>query len=293
MSDFENALAAGTRELYADAELYEHEFRHRRKDLTWYRRLAKHIDSGSGGEGGIRILELGSGSGRLLLPLVRDGHTVWGIDRSLAMLRRCQARLRYLNAQARARVHILQGDFRELPLGDKLPGRFPLIICPFNSFMHLYTRQDVERCLGEVRRLLAEDGLFAFDIIHPDPAWLGRDPTKRFARTRVRHPKTGEPLLYSTSHIYDPATQIAWIQIYYEADPSRPGRRAALKSAPARVIRLTQRVFFPAEIDALLHYNGFEVVHHAGRFDGGSAQELDGALLSPVSAEQVICARMR
>lgn len=283
MSEYEAALLAGTSEHYEDAALYDHEYRRRRDDVRWYRRLAAELG------GPLHILELGCGSGRLLLPLCRDGHTVIGVDRSAAMLRQCQARLSRFNTRARARVHIIQGDFRCLPLADLADARFPLVICPFNAFLHLYTREDVERFLAEVKRLLAPGGLFAFDIVHPDPAWLARDPSRRFARTRFRHPVTGERLVYSTSQFYDPATQIMWIRLYYE--PQLDGASAAEAAAhPAsRVVTITQRLFFPAEIEALLHYAGFQVVRHAGGF----AEAPDGEPLTPVSAEQVICARVR
>ena len=37
---------------------------------------------------------------------------------------------------------------------------------------------------------------------------------------------------------------------------------------------LTQRQFFPAELEALLHYNGFEVESHSGDFEAqGSRRE--------------------
>lgn len=280
-------------------------------------------------EAPLRILELGCGSGRLLVPLVRDGHAVCGVDRSAPMLRRCQQRICHLNARARARIHIIQGDFRHLPLSNGRSTGFPLILCPFNGFNHLYTREDAERFLAEVRRLLGPGGLFAFDIVNPDPAWLARTPARRFARTRFRHPTTGERLIYSTNHAYDPATQIVWMRLYYEPDPAeastlslkeptastlkgtaqRPlGPMPASEPAtisdtvvdtnrgPSRTVTLAHRLYFPAEIEALLHYNGFEIVHHAGGFPTHGAkreESLDGIPLSIVSAEQVICARVR
>ena len=158
--DFVAALAAGSSEHYADPDLYDHEYRSRRGDLRWYCRLAADLAAEQPGPppgtppsatpDPLRILELGCGSGRLTVPLLRAGHAVCGVDHSAPMLQRLRARLGFLNARTRARVHILQSDFRQLPLA----GRFPLILCPFNAFMHLYERQDVEACLAEVRRLV-------------------------------------------------------------------------------------------------------------------------------------------
>ena len=72
--------------------------------------------------------------------------------------------------------------------------------------------------------------------------------------------------------------------------------KPALRSPP-RVVTLAHRLFFPAEIEALLHYAGFKILVHAGGFaedaDSGLSQDLDGAPLTIVSAEQVICARAR
>jgi SAM-dependent methyltransferase len=262
------ALAAGSSEHYEDATLYDHEYKRRRDDVRWYQALAKKELRGGKGKKAGEILELGCGSGRTLLPLARDGWRVTGVDASKTMLDRCRARLERVRD---ARVELVQADFRALALGR----RFPLVICPFNAFMHLYTREDVERFLAVVRAHLAPGGMFAFDVMNPDLAWLSRDPTRRWARTRFRHPRTGKLTYYSTSLSYDAALQVAFMRIYYE--PAGSGRE--------RTIRLTHRQFFPLELEALLHYNGFMIEAHEGDFDGGA--------LVPESEEQVLRCRSR
>jgi 2-polyprenyl-3-methyl-5-hydroxy-6-metoxy-1,4-benzoquinol methylase len=71
----EDRVDAGSREHYADAALYDYEYRRRRADVTFYRELAQKRLGGPG-----RILDLGAGSGRVTIPLARDGHTVVGLD---------------------------------------------------------------------------------------------------------------------------------------------------------------------------------------------------------------------
>jgi SAM-dependent methyltransferase len=266
------AVAAGTREHYEDAALYDHEYRRRRADVAFYRRLVRDELAATRRQRarGPDVIELGCGTGRLLLPLARDGWSVVGVDASRPMLARLDERLAKAPAAARARVRTVEADFRALRLGV----RAPVVISPFNAMMHLYDRSDVERFLDGVRRHLAPGGLFAFDVMNPDLRWLSRDPNRRWSRTRFRHPRTGRPMIYSTSLTYDGPLQIAFMRIFYEPADGR-GR--------TRVVRLTHRYFFPLELEALLHYNGFRVESVVGDFDGSP--------LEPGSEYQIVRAR--
>ena len=248
----EDLVDRGCREHYDDAALYDHEYRRRRQDVSFYRRLAREILGGPG-----RILELACGSGRVTTALLRDGHEVVGLDLSPAMLERAAARIARLGRSARARATLIQGDARDFSLG----ARFPLCIMAFNSFEHLYTRVEVAACLERVRAHLEEDGRFAFDVQNPNLHWLTRDPARRWARTVFRPPTTGRRMAYSTNHVYDPVSQIAVIRIYY--DPVEPAG-----DEPEQVVVLTQRKFFPAELEALVAHGGFSVEARYGDFAG-------------------------
>ncbi len=257
------ALAAGTREHYLDAALYDHEYRRRRDDVRFYRACAEKLRG--------PILELGCGTGRLLVPLLRDGHSVVGVDLSTEMLDRCRERIAQLNPDARARAQLHVADFRDLDLGQ----RFPIIFCPFNAFMHLYTRDDVERFFSSVKRHLAPGGRLLFDIMNPDLKWLSRDPRRRWARTRFRHPTSGRAMIYTTTLAWDAALQIAFMNIYYAPADGR-GRE--------KMVRLAHRHFFPLELEALIHYNGFRLLGRDGDFDGSTFE--------PDSEYQICCCRV-
>lgn len=251
----------GSREHYADALLYDHEYRRRRADVSFYRDLAR-TRLGAGG----RILELGCGSGRVTLPLARDGHTVVGLDASAPMLAQLEARRARAPRAVAARIRTVTGDLRDFTVG----GRFDLILAPFNVVEHLYTRVELAAFLDRVRAHLAPDGALAFDVQLPDLAWLVRAPDRRWARTRFRHPRTGERVEYSTNHDYDPVSQIALIRIFY-APIDRPG--------PTTVVQLSQRKYFPAELEALLAASGWMMRARYGDFHG---EPLSGAAMSQV-----------
>ena len=287
----DNLIEAGSHEHYVDAALYDYEYRRRRADVTFYRELARR-------RGADRILELGAGSGRVTVPLARDGRRVVAVDRSPEMLTRLGARIARLPAAAAARITPVAGDLRSF----SVDGRFPLAIAAFNVLEHLYTRDEVTACLQRIAAHLAPGGAFAFDVQLPDFAWLTRDSSRRWAKTRFTDPTTGRAMYYSTNHDYDPVSQIALIRLYYEpadepagqiAPRRRPGgrddraadtrglddRAADTRGVDARVVQLSQRKFFPAELEALVAHAGFRVTERYGDF---SFRPLDGSAESQV-----------
>ena len=293
----EDLVDAGSREHYADAALYDYEYRRRRADVTFYRELARQ-------RGADHLLELGAGTGRVTVPLARDGRHVVALDQSASMLAGLRARIGHLPPPVAARITPAQGDLRSFTIpaepsararsrsarSARRPRQFPLVIAAFNVLEHLYTRGEVTACLERVAAHLAPGGAFAFDVQLPDLAWLLRDPTRRWAKTRFTDPTTGRAMFYSTNHDYDPISQIALIRLYYDPADGKPSPRkppADSSAAPApgsRVVKLSQRKFFPAELEALVAGAGFRVTSRFGDF---SFRPLDGSAESQV----LVCER--
>jgi SAM-dependent methyltransferase len=117
------------------------------------------------------VLEVGCGTGRILLPIARTGAAITGIDQSKHMLERCRARLAAEPAAVQARVKLAQHDMRDFDLDEK----FGLIIAPFRVLQHLTTVDDQLRFLETVARHLAPGGggggggggRLVFDVFNP------------------------------------------------------------------------------------------------------------------------------
>ena len=243
-------LEAGTAAHYEDPAYYTQTYRKRVDDLRYYVRLAA--------ERGGPVLEYGCGNGRITLPLARAGSAVVGVDRSAPMLADLRARLRDEPPEVRSRVALRRGDMRAARLGR----RFPLVLCPFNTLLHLYERRDVERFLARVRDHLAPRGELVLDVSIPQPAELARDPGRPYPSPRFRYPEPGGggPVVrYAERFDYDRLRQVLFVAMEFApADGSEPW-----------MTPLAHRQFHPQELLALLHYNGFAVTERHGDFHGG------------------------
>lgn len=261
-------LEAGTRAHYQDAAYYDQAYRRRREDVAFYVGEATR----SRRRNSARVLELGAGTGRVAIAMARAGSTVVCLDLMPTMLERAAARIAREPRAVQERLTLKQGDLRSV----RLHQRFPLVVAPFNVFMHLYERRDVERALLTVKAHLAPRGRFIFDVMVPDAGALARDPNRVYRAPAIRWPSDGKRYRYGETFHYDPITQVQLVTMIFE-DPNDPDNTF--------IAPLTHRQFFPVELEALLHYNGFTLEARFGDFDRGP--------LLPDSESQIIVARVR
>ncbi len=164
------------------AILYDaHHSRHL-EDLEFWKDIAT--------QRGSPILELGCGTGRVLITLARAGHTVFGVDRNPAMLRVLKERL---NPIISSMVHIVLSDLTAYRLAE----RFSLILLPCNTYSTL-TRVERRKSLLLVHRHLAPEGLFALSI--PNPVMLSEVPIRSDPEVEevFQDPESGDPVQVSS-----------------------------------------------------------------------------------------------
>jgi SAM-dependent methyltransferase len=105
------------------------------------------------------VLEIGSGTGRLLREALRRGIDAWGIDASPTMVERCRAQL---PADRRERVSVADA------VSMRLGGRFALVVAPFRVLSHVPEVADQLRLLDAVHEHLVPGGTFVFDLYVPN-----------------------------------------------------------------------------------------------------------------------------
>jgi ubiquinone/menaquinone biosynthesis C-methylase UbiE len=130
-----------------------------RRDIRFWQRLAEQC--------GGPVLELGCGTGRVAVPVARTVDRVVGIDRSDAMLRQAQRRLR--RGGRGTLLRLVRGDVRSLPfLGAS---RFRLVMAPYGMLQSLLRDRDLRDTLRSVFGVLRRGGTFAMDLVPDLPRW--------------------------------------------------------------------------------------------------------------------------
>jgi SAM-dependent methyltransferase len=105
------------------------------------------------------VLEIGVGTGRLLVAAFRRGVDVYGIDLSPAMVDRCRQKL---PSDEKERVWV--ADATRL----RAPRRYVLVVAPFRVLSHVHALADQIRLLDAVYEALLPGGTFIFDLYVPN-----------------------------------------------------------------------------------------------------------------------------
>lgn len=161
--------------------LYHAHHKEFQTDISFWLDLARYQ--------GNPILELGCGTGRVLIPLAQSDHTVYGLDIDDGMLDFCHQQV---VQEIKPRVHLLQADLTKFHFGI----RFPLILLPCNTFSTLDGSQQ-KSALAYIFKHLTRGGLFAVSI--PNPSLISQLETTDSPEIEhsFDHPLTGNPVQVS------------------------------------------------------------------------------------------------
>src|SRR5579859_2621134 len=144
--------SAASRDFYNTiARYYDAENEAVTEDLDLYTELAESVDG--------PILDVGCGTGRVMLHLAMAGHRVRGIDLSAAMLERGRRKLKN-RIDLADEVEFYEGNALDYPFADK----FALTIIPYNGLMHFRSVDDIRALLRHLANCAAADGEIVIDL---------------------------------------------------------------------------------------------------------------------------------
>jgi SAM-dependent methyltransferase len=211
------------------------------KDVDFYRAVARECAG--------PVLELGCGTGRVLLRMAEDGFPCTGLDASRHMLDALRAKSRFPN------LRLVHAPMQRFDLGHD---RFTLIYAAFRVFQHLYTVEDQLQCLACVRKHLAPGGALAFDVFAPRLARMAvADPREQLEMRFELDGESVERFARATPHA---AQQL--LEVYFRYERKRGNELVGCEEA-----RFKMRWFWRYELEHLLARAGFSDVAIYGDFD--------------------------
>lgn len=219
------------------APFYDWEHASFQEDIPLYREFARRC--------GQPVLELGCGTGRVLVPLAVEGTAIDGVDASEAMLAIGREKLRSAGVQDGASLH--HADLTTFQLAR----RYRMAFSALDSFGMLLKREDQVRALCQARQHLVAGGLLVVDVDNGNRK--AEAPPREFHHQfTAPHPVTGRQLTKFAACETDCARQMDTYTYFYDE---------VLESGAVKrvVARLSVRYFARFELELLLERSGFQV----------------------------------
>jgi SAM-dependent methyltransferase len=238
-------------EYHVIAEFYDHIVPYRtRHDVDFFVEIAREAKG--------PVLEVGCGTGRVLIPTARAGVDIVGLEVSGPMLDRCRKNLEQEPKEVQARVQLVQSDMRHFHIGCE----FALATTPFRSFQHIIAVDDQIAALRCIHSHLADGGRLVLDLFNPD---LRRLADEEYLNYQDVEPEftmpDGRRVIRTARNLgRDLLGQIVDVELaHHVTHPD--GREEDL------VERLQLRYFFRFEIEHLLARAGFAIEQVYGDYD--------------------------
>jgi SAM-dependent methyltransferase len=233
------------------AEFYDHAVPYRdRKDVNFFVEIAREANG--------PVLEVGCGTGRVLIPTARAGVEIVGLDASASMLSFCREKLLQEPEEVQARVEIVWADMREFDLGRE----FALVTTPFRPFQHLTSVKGQIACLACVHRHLANGGRLVLDIFNPD---LSRLIDEQYLNEWEEEPEVKMP----DGRTMIRKARVVWRDLFSQVQEVELAHHVKYPDGREEAIaqRFPLRYFFRYEAEHLLARSGFEVEHVYADYD--------------------------
>lgn len=221
------------------------------------------------GKTAVSIIELGCGSGRLLLPLARAGHHLTGIDNSEAMLARARVQIATETDAVQQRITLIEADMTQIVTES---ASFDWAIMPYNTFMHLEPVQ-MSVALKKIARSLGVNGRLLIDLINPTAiASTPNDRLLTLENTFV-DPENGRIVVQQSSSQLDEEKQTLHITWLYDASPPEGG------AIHRTIAQAAYHYRYPHQLELLLHEAGFALLTISGDYDDSPYTEESERLL--------------
>lgn len=223
------------------------------KDINFY---IAHLSSKDS-----TVLEIGCGTGRVLIPLAKHCKHIVGIDISESMIAQCKQRLKSAGLDSGEAI-VQVNDVCKFRSSKK----FDLIIAPFRVFQNIDDDNDIKAFFDTVRFHLAENGKCILNVFKPF-AETENEVRKKWDTMKVNR-KAGESdfksakiVCYERISNVHPVKFICYPTITYELYKKD-------KLVDKVEINIPMRCYSPGDFIKIIEDNGFIIEEKWGGYSG-------------------------
>ena|SRR5579859_5904021 len=207
------------------------------------------------------ILDVGCGTGRVMLHLAMAGHRVSGIDLSTAMLERGRRKLNN-RVDLAEQVTFYEGNALDYAFAEK----FALTVIPYNGLMHFRSVEDIRTLLRHLADCAEDHGELVIDLPNAGESFATLDDDAVTLERSFIEPESGNLVMQQSVSRLDRTGQMQYITWIYD----EIGTDGILRRT---VAPLTLRYIFPTELDLLLQISGWQTIERYGDYDRSPFEE--------------------
>ena len=228
---------------YQNPQLYDAQYWWKKNDLELWKFLAHSYKVKN-------ILEIGSGTGRVGIPLLLDGFIYSGVELSIIFNNYLIKKINTLGMQAK----IYNGNFESFNLN----GKFDFILSVFNTFNHCLSKKSFAKMLINISKHLDIKGRFVFELFVPDPLALYRSQSLKLDLMEYTCPSTYKSIQIKESISYNHINHIINVRWYYYQSNTLINK-----------IKFNMKAWHPETVINMIDNSPFIIEKIIGDYDGG------------------------
>ena len=224
-------------------KLYDDQFWWKKNDIEFWKFQFQDTNK--------KILEFGAGTGRLAIPLIREGLLYSGIEIS-------NEYVEYAHSKHNLKS-IIYGDMRDIDLKQK----FDYLFIGFNSFAHLLHSADVSLFFDTVKRHMHSSSYFYIDIFMPQVSFLYKGSNHKEKIMDFFDSNIQEDVVIEETLDYDHKTNIISINWNY----------IRAKNVTYHTFKFQMKAYYPDTMNRSLIDAGFIIENLWGNYEGSLLTE--------------------
>ena len=222
-------------------QIYDDQFWWKKDDIEFWKKLFQSKKN--------TILELAAGTGRLALPLIREGYNYKGIELSASYSKHANRKINELSGSDNIEVNDMKTFNLNCIFND--------IFIGFNSWLHLLNISDATQCLKSVKKHMNRKSRFYIDVFVPNPLFLYRLEDLAIRVLEFRDSVTNQMMYIDEILFYDKKNETADITWIYS-------------NAKKRILyefNFQMKMYYPDTMHSLLIDNGFQIKNVWGSYN--------------------------